>query len=426
MATALEKLTLEGLKSRVTKRVCLAFLALLVVAVPAVAGCGGGGAVTTTEILIGLETDLTGPANSSIAPVYAGMQDYLKEASAAGVIPGATVKIITYDHRTDYSRIPIGYVWLKGQGVKAIMFPSPTDIQMLMPNLTADKIPGLGTTTLTSWMNEPWAYGMASTMQMSSERCMKWIMDNWDYTGKGRNPKVGFIGVIGSVPTAAHLEGVETYIAAHASKFDYLGSAMVPSSATSFAGEISKFASCDWIFEYFYQTTLTTFVKEARARGYKGNIMATSAAMPGYWNLVRQAMSSNPGDLYGCYHVHYEPWCEDVSFATEWKSMMSKYRSADYVATEGQSPSYSTGIAWASWLVDVIKRAVEKVGADKVDGQAIRDAGETTNMEQISKGWANDWVMSQTNHILCTADKMYMWDVQQLKWVRVSDAIVLQ
>ncbi|MCX5999050.1 MAG: ABC transporter substrate-binding protein [Chloroflexi bacterium] len=410
----------------ISRRLILVILVLVVVAVPALVGCGGGGTSTSnTEIRIGLETDLTGPANSSIQPVYAGMQDYLKEAEAANTIPGVTVKIITYDQRSDYSRIPAGYVWLKGQGVKAIMFPSPTDIDMMATKFATDDIVALGTTTLTSWLNNPWCFGMASTMQTSSARCMKWIMDNWDYTGKGRNPKVGFIGVVGSVPTQAHQEGVETYIAAHPGKFDYLGSAMVPSSTSTFAGEIAKFASCDWIFEYFYQTTITTFVREARARGYKGNIMATSAAMPGYWNLVRAAMSANPKDLYGCYHVHYEPWCEDCAFATFWKSMISKYRSADYVATEGQSPSYATGIAWALWLVDVLKRAVATVGADKVDGAAIRVAAEATNMEEVSQGWANDWVMSSSNHILCTADKMYMWDVAQSKWVRLSDAIVV-
>ncbi|MCX5998952.1 MAG: ABC transporter substrate-binding protein [Chloroflexi bacterium] len=333
---------------RLTKRVGLVVLAAVMVSLSALVGCGGGGTSTTkTEIRIGLETDLTGPANSSIAPVYAGMQDYLKDAETANTIPGVTIKFITYDQRSDYSRIPAGYVWLKGQGVKAILFPSPTDIDMLASKFATDDIVGLGTTTLNSWLSNPWCFGMASTMQVSSERCMKWIMDNWDYTGKGRNPKVGFIGIVGSLPTQAHLEGVETYIAAHASKFDYVGSTMVPTSTSTFAAEIAKFSSCDWVFEYFYQTTITTFVKEARARGYKGNIMATSAAMPGYWNLVRAAMASNPGDLYGCYHVHYMPWCEDVPFAAAWKSMISKYRSADYVATEGQSPSYATGIAWA-------------------------------------------------------------------------------
>jgi len=405
------------------RKLCLAVMVLVLAVVPALVGCGDEGGTTTTEILIGLETDLTGPAQSSIAPVYNGIEDYLKSANAEGAVPGAKIKIVTYDHRTDYSRIPVGYVWLKGKGVKAVMYPSPTDIQMLINQMTDDKLPALGTTILASWMNEAWAFGTANTMEVSSQRCMKWIMEEWDYTGTGRNPKIGFVGIQGSVPTEAHFAGFEAFVNAHADKFDYLGAKFVTSSTSAFAQEVDALRSCDWIFVYFYQTTLTSFVKEARARGYTGNIMSTSASMPGYWNLVRSAVPAS--ELYGCYHVHHMPWCEDVPFATKWRSYMTEYRDAGYVEVEGQSPSYATGIFWAEWLVDVVKRAAENVGAENVDGQAIRDAAETTNMEKVSEGWAADWVLSPTNHVLNPADKMYVWDVDQVKWIRVSESIVL-
>jgi len=406
------------------RRLSLAFLAALLVIGSVLVGCGGGESSAGVEVLIGLETDLTGPACTSIAPVYNGLEDYLEKANEEGVVPGATVKIVTYDHRTDYSRIPVGYQWLKGKGVNAIMFPSPTDIQMLISRLTEDKIPAFGTTALTSWMDEEWAFGTSPTMQISSERCAQWIMDEWDYEGTDRSPEVGFVGIIGSVPTEAHQEGFEDFIDAHPDKFNYVGAKLVPASTSTFAHEISVIEDCDWVFVYFYQTTLTGFVREARARGYVGNIMSTSASMPGYWNLVRANVPAE--ELYGCYHVHYMPWVEDNSFATEWQSYINENRSADFVAVEGQSPSYATGIYWGKWVVDVVKRAVEEVGAENVDGQAIRDAAESTNMEQISKGWANDWVQSPTNHILITEDKMYNWNVDTLEWDNLSDAIVLR
>jgi len=51
------------------------------------------------------------------------------------------------------------------------------------------------------------------------------------------------------------------------------------------------------------------------------------------------------------------------------------------------------------FTVDAIRRAVEEVGAENVDGTALRDALAETDM--VVEGWGNPWKFTENN--LCLA-----------------------
>ncbi len=84
------------------RRAGLAILVLLVallVAVPALAGCGGGGKGEEETILIGIMADFTGVAGTAMQPTIKAMEDYLTKVVPASDNPfdGVRVKFTRFN-----------------------------------------------------------------------------------------------------------------------------------------------------------------------------------------------------------------------------------------------------------------------------------------------------------------------------------------
>ena len=405
------------MRCRLFKAVIMLVLGLVVV-VPVV-GCAEGGD-TGTQLVIGYQGDLTGPGGSAMMPIHSAMQDYLKTVEAEDPIPGLKLKIVSYDTRSDYSRVPLGYTWLKGQGAELILFPSPADIDIVSRKLEDDQIPGFGTTALEPQRDNQWAFFIFETMEVQNAACMQWIMDNWDYTEEGRNPKVGSMGWIGLSTTIGMQDGIDAFLEDNPGKFEWVGEEFAPLGTTAWAIETKALMDCDYIFIGTVGTGSASFIKEVRLRGYDKAIIGPTAPIPGYWGLIESVVAA-PAELYDVYHLHNMPWCIDCSFADEWRGLMTENRSSDWVEGEIRQSGYATGPAWMTLLVEVIRNAVEEVGAENIDGSAIRDAAASINLDLTGDGWGNAWVLNDENHICCNTYKVFEWDVDEDWWVGVSD-----
>jgi len=305
--------------------------------------------------------------------------------------------------------------------VQACFYPSPTDIEMLSDKHAEDQIVAFGTTCLESLRDREWTFFLTETQQHEAQTCMKWVMDTWNYD-EGK-PKIGLVGHSGALPTEAHLDGVTTFLEANPDKFDWVGSQASPMGTTAWAVEAMALMECDYIMPVTYGTSTGTFIKEIRARGYTGSLLATSLAFPGYWNIIRSIVPED--DLFGCYHSHWMPWVGDNAFATDWRAAITEYRAGAFADAEGQQASYGTGWAWGILLTDIIKRAVEEVGVDAVDGVAIRDAAMSTSLDLTASGWGNPWELSADDNLCAATSEMHEWDVDEEVWVNISDPIVV-
>jgi len=406
------------MSKRLTKVVALVLLGVLLAILPGLAGCGQK-EIKGVEIRVGFQGDFTGPASAAIRTVYDAFMDYLDTAEKENLLAGAKVKVITYDQRTDYSRYTPGYVWLQGQGAKVMLFPSATDIQMNEKRFAANEIPAVATTALDSLRASEWAFFLYETHEAQTAGCFQWIVDTWDYQGKGRNPRVGHIGYLGLVPTIAAQAGIDQFLAANPGRIEWVGAKLAPIATSTWAAEAKALLDCDYIFLTTFGAAAGTVVREARLRGYQQAFISHSMVFPGYWGLVESIVAHS--DLYGIYHQQQVPWCDELPFATEWKEALVKYHPGAYAEREIRLSGYSTGWAWGICMIDVIKRAIEKVGAENVDGPAIRDALATSDLDMTSQGWGGTWIISTGNHILIHTAKTYQWSVEQGKWIAISE-----
>lgn len=397
-------------------------LAGLLAATAGLAGCGGGGgAGQRVQIVVGYCGDWTGPAAPGAAEYGGAFLDYFKMIEAEDPIPGVKIVIKTYDTRSDYSRIPIGYEWLKGQGMKLFFAPSPADIDVSYNKLEADQIPGFGTTSLDSRKNATWAFWAFATFEDQNGAIMKWIMtQDWDYQAKGRNPKVALVGWSGLISTIASVDGVEQYIAANPGKFDWQGSYLAPTGTINWVSEASKLKDCDYIFMGTIGSGTAAFIKESRARGYAGAIVNCSATLTGWWNLVTASVPAD--NLTNLYQWTDIPWCWDNPYYQYCQTLALKYHSQDWWTAAARQSSYFSGPSWGMIITEGIKKAIEQVGAANLDGPSIRDGLESVNIDMTADGWGVPWVFGPSNHIANGAiGKIFKWNLQSQKWDAVTD-----
>ena len=402
--------------NRLTKTASLVLLAVLLVTVPGLAGCAKEKGAEK-EIVIGVLADFTGPAAFAVKPNINSMFDYFRMVEEENLLPEVKIKFITYDTRLDYARVVPGYVWLKGQGAMLMHVISGPDKGILADRFEKDRIPVIGAQTSTELLDHPWMFNSFSPIESQAEVEMQWIMDTWDYEELGK-PKIGHVGAL--VSTDYYQEGIDGFLEANPGRFERVGLEKAPPGTMSWPSEVRRVKDCDYIILSLAGPMTVSFVKEARARGYEGAFVSGVEAFPGFWDLIRSAVPSE--DLYGCYYVGWWPWWgEDVPFITELEEYVLKYHPDEAEAWMRSSASIS-GWEPGTFMFDAIKRAVEEVGAENVNGTALRNA--LAEIDMTVEGWGNPWKVTEKNNCLNWAQRVFEWKIAEGKWVAISDWIL--
>jgi ABC-type branched-subunit amino acid transport system substrate-binding protein len=403
------------MKRSALKATILVALGLLLAILPGLTGCAKNEA-ESKEIVIGILADFTGPAGYAIGTALAGTFAYFRQFEEENLIPGTKVKLVTYDTRTDYSRVVPGYVWLSGRKADMLLVVAGSDIALLKDRLAEDRIPALGFQSSPVLLGSPWVFTLQAPAGWQGEALVEWIMETWDYEGEGRPPTVGVVGST-TETTSFYLDAIIPFMQANPGKFDWAGAERAPMTTSSWAGEVSRLKDCDFIIVTTTGPATVSFVKEARARGYGGPYVSGVEGLAAFWDLIRAA---TPADqLHNCYHAAFQPyWEEDVPLITELKASLQKYY-PDKVEKlmEGNPPvtGWMTGIVFA----EAIAKALDKVGPENVDGTALRDAMEETDM--TIEGFGHPLRFTAEENFLYRAQRMFDWSVADEKWVHITD-----
>lgn len=394
---------------RVTKVVALVLAGVLLVGSAGLAGCGED-EETGPEIVIGVLTDFTGPACFAVKPCIDGFIDAFELAEERGEFGEATIKFITYDQRTDYSRTKPGYIWLMGQGVVMMSIISPTDRSILAADFGSDQMPVIGSSVDEGSPDHPWTFNGYGSNGHEAEAVMQWIMDTWDYEGNGRNPKIGHLGWV-LESTVFHQDGIDRMLEWYPGKFDFVGVERAPMGTATWAVEVDRLKDCDYIFFSTVGTMTSTFIREARQRGYEGAFISGTSAFPGFWDLVTAVVPA--GELYDCYCAMWMPWWDaDIPFINGARESIEIYHAGEAARLRSSGPI--SGWQMGLFGVDALKRAIEAVGAENVDGAAIRDALLATNM--TVEGFGEAWQFREGYNGILREMKMFKWNQVGEDW----------
>jgi len=376
--------------NRLSKRVGLVLLVLLIGTIPVLCGCGEEEA-GVAEILIGIEADFTGPSSQTIVEVYQGMKDSLKQIEETDPIEGARIKFLTFDDKLDYARGPLGYSWLKDRGAVMQFYSNPFILATVADRCEQDGTPAYAFVSTQELVDRDWLYTFSGTYQWEAESLMNWILaDYWPDQQEGRPPKVGVLGAAGFVSSIVYSTVIHDLLAADPGSFQ-LVEQTPPMGTTAFAAEITKLKDCDMIIVNTVGSSVPSFMKEARDRGYQGVFIGTGISIMGTWNLVRDALS--PEELDGSVVIHTQGWWTDEG--SIWADLKQTLRELHPDQYDSLVMTGTWGTGWLTVLIwaDVIRKAVAEVGPENVDNVAIRDA--MLKVDMTVPGYGEAWKLRQ-------------------------------
>lgn len=400
------------------KLAIMVMLGVLLVALPGFVACATEEEGSQNVIKIGVLADFTGTAASAMQPTMRAMEDYLtKVVPERNPLPGVKVKFVHFDTQLKYERTTDGYLTLLGQGVDMMVIPNAVDRQILGTRFAENQMPSVNSQGLESLLTNEWMVNNQSTVQSQGEVAMQWIMDTWDYDTKGV-PKVGHLGFTLESSTY-YQEGIDRIIAANPGKFTWVGTEkglIGNTDWTSAIKRLDKDGATDYIIVSVAGPMVSSFVSQARARRYDGAFVSGIEAFPGFWDLVTH--QTEPSDLYGCYYVAWWPWWnEDVPLINDAKEYVETYFPGDADAMMKASPAIS---GWALGIVieDGIRRAIDAVGADNIDGPALQEALAAIDMDV--EGYGNPWTVTSNNNCVAWAQRAFEWKIDQDNWEPIS------
>jgi len=353
---------------------------------------GPGGSDTETKvdyvhetliIMIGHLTDLTGAAALSLVPITYALEDLVRYINEEDPIVGVELRVVTFDTKYDPARFIPGYEWCKGKGAQVIFASIPAIGETLKSFAAADWLPVVNVYATVPEIEPPgWVFCLNSPACYQAKTLLKWISEQWDYEGFARKPKVGFVGWDMSYDMEMK-EGAKEYCLGHQDNFDWVGSFLVPAGTMVWAGEVQMLKDCDYICLSSIGIAAATFMNEFRVRGYAATFIGMDA-LAAYQNLL----------------LDYCGWEALDGTLTAYPML------------------YIGGLQQVDFLFDILRAAVEGVGAENFDGQAFYDAA--TGFTATYEGYP-EWGFTETKRYSVDHLVIYEWSAEAEDLVRISD-----
>ena len=382
--------------------------------------CGGGkGEKETRTIVMGFLTDMTGPASSMLVwgdKAYSDLADYINKNDP---IPGVKIKIVSYDTQYNPARDILGYEFLRDNGAKMIFSGIPTVGDSLKETAARDHIVILSSAPSTYQLDPPgWVLCQTPPVGWVMKGFLKWISENdWDYQAKGRKPRIGSVGweePYHKDVTAA----INDYVDENPDDFEYVAGPVVPMNTMSWYGEVETLKNCDYIYLPSTGVGIPTFVTEYRGKGYQAKFLGLDA-MSAFTKLIIDAVGWDHMD--GSLTAHTTPyWTDESPIVDKVKDLLDTYRpdEKDYIISVGLG--YISIYFCAAVQFELLRAAVEEVGAENFDPQAYYDAA--ANFNWTTEGLpTRGYGFTETKRYARKDFKVYEWDAQSKQLLAASD-----
>jgi len=368
-------------------------------------------------ITIGFLTDFTGPGGPAIALLYPVIEDLVKYYNEEGLIPGAKVRLVSYDTRMDPARYVPGYDWCRERGADLIFTTVPGGIETIKPFADRDGMPIFSYLYSEAMMEPPgaeWVFVFSVPSKLEVATLLEWVSENhWDYT-QGI-PKIGFYDWQQS-------DGIEReaamkeYCQAHPDKFDYVGGFLTPAGTMSCAGEVEKLKDCDYIYAMSIQGAY--FMKDYYDTGYDTRFLGSSTSF-GFYEFFQKKVGWE--NLDGYIITMIAPWWgEENAAVTLIKEFIDRYHPGE--SPEDVGASYYGAFFETRSIFEILQQAVGEVGIENYDGQAFCDAAVKYSLQYEG---LPQLYFTDTERYLIHGCAVYEWSGEAEGLVGLSDWLPL-
>ena len=342
-------------------------LVLGLVAVLLLAACAMPDAGEKKVVEIGLIGPITGAASGPSQYGLRNTIDYLRYFEEVGIPglslpPGVTIKLIWADDTMEIPKSISAYQRFVERGVVFLYIYNPTSAEVLKPRCEKDEIPAISMAATETMMYPPgWIYAFYPTEPERFAVLADWIMGNWD---EERPPRVVFMGTDTPYGRAAEVQGIKY---GESIGMEMLPMEIVPIMPLDTSPQLLRLVErgVDFIYISSMWITVVPVMKDAERLGLTGKIR-----FGGYENSQAISLLEALGPTAeGYFAARGAPWYEEVPFLTD---MYMRYRGEIDTQGDGASTLLSTPVA-----IEAIRRAIEEVGYENLDGRAVKEALDT-------------------------------------------------
>ncbi len=393
-----------------------AIAAALLLAVILLPACGGGGPGGGSTLLVGVLADFSGVAAPAVQPAVKALEDYLTAVvpASSSPLPGSLkVEFTHFDTELDYAMVIPGYVELLDRGVDVMVVMNPQDRELLGDMPEADNMPTICPAGVQSRLNDEWMLAVWSPVQSQAQAMMEFIMDDWDYSGQGRSPKVGHLGSM-LFSSEYYQEGIEAAMEANPGRFTPGGLERAMLGNETWDSHIVGLLGSDYIITSVPGAMLSSFVAQARSGGYAGKLVSGVEGFPGFWSQVATAVTSRD-HLQGCYCVGWWPWWNEAApLVRDCRSYVAASYPAGDAAGLLRSSSVIAGWEMGLALEQAIRNAAAAAGAEEPDGQALKDGMRAVDVQ--IEGCLERWRVTPGNNCLQWSQRAFQYSVAGDAW----------
>jgi hypothetical protein len=296
------------------------------------------------------------------------------------------------------------------------MTPLPTTGETLKPFAGRDKTP-IAELSYTTPQVEPPGWVFVHSNGYMTEALLNFLSDQWpNYPTK---PKIGFASA--QEPYAVDIaKKLKNYCQVYPDRFELIGSYLAPVTTVDWSGVIEKLKDCDYVIPPSGGIAAAGFMRDFRANGYNATFTAFDN-ITAFYRLIVDTCGWPALD--GTLTAHANAlWANQPSPLVDlaWK-ILHKYRSAGYAEAVSHDPQgYIGGVQIYYFILDILRKAIEAVGANNFNGQAYYD--EALKYKVAMEGFP-EWTFSQTRRYLIEHVMVYKWSAEIEDLVRVSDWI---
>lgn len=375
--------------------------------------CGKGGEEGKVTIVVGNISDMTGPAAPALVPINYVMQDLADYFNDHDLIPGATIKVATYDARYDPSRDVPGWDSLRDKGAKVVVTALPTSAETLKSFAERDKTPLWSLTASEAQLDPPgWVFCAEAPTSALASTLMEWISESDTDFPTGRPAKIGSAGW--EEPYAISIrDAVKKYAQAHPDKFEWVAGRLAPMGVMTWSGEVEALKACDYVFPPSTGTGMSSFMQQYRDKGYEAKFLGTDAHCA-YRGLAIDAVGWAGVD--GMLTTQPTRWWNETSPVVDLgKTLIEENHSGQAAEIEYSGIGYIGSFHQLYAFYQVLQQAVKDVGAKNFDGQAFYDAA--TSFTITWDGY-EEWDFTGTKRYTWNATGIYEWNAEQEDLVR--------
>lgn len=383
--------------------------------------CGNGEEKVGRTIVIGHISDMSGPAATALIPINYALKDLAKYYNDNNLISGVRFKVVEYDARYDPSRDIPGWGWIKSKGAILGFTALPTTAETLKPFAETDKMP-LWALSYSKVLDYPpgWVFLANCPNRNLINPLLKWISENDPDFPQGRPAKIGSAGWTEPYAVACK-DAVKEYAQAHSGEWEYVGGYLTPQGNMSWTAEVAALKDCDYLWPPSTGTGTSTFMKQFRDKGYGAKFIGTDAHAA-YRSLIIDTLGwAGVDGMLATSPTRW--WTETQSpIVTLARQLLQANHRDEFNKVVYSGIGYIGGFQQTYAFFDILKAAIEDVGAENFNGQAFYEAA-----IHFSNQWPTyeRWKFTETRRYTWDYVGIYEWSAAAQDIVRKVDPWLL-